>query len=166
MVTWGQSGHWELREQNSNIRHSGIQSEQTAGVQQFKLCNIKMLQESEVSQSQELTQNHGAQSLDGVVFLSSGAEGRAPQGVQAVDQDQCASQVLPAFGDGVLHLVQAHVQLLDHIPVAVANLGSPRHQEVIGWLPHGLQTQNTFNLRPSKLKENSVNVFHSQPNTI
>lgn len=138
MVTWGQSGHKEPCEQNSNIRHSGIQSEQTAGTQHCKLCNIKMPQESEVSQSQETP----AGSSDGVVFLSGGAEGRAPQGVQAVDQDERASQVLPAFGDGVLHLVQAHVQLLDHIPVAVPNLGSPRHQEVVGWLPHGLQTQN------------------------
>lgn len=114
-------------------------------MQHFELFNIKMLQESEVSRSQEtpvgLTQSHRAESLDGVVVLSGGAEGRAPQGIQAVDQDERASQVLPAFGDGVLHLVQAYVQLLDHIPVAVTDLGSPCDQEVVGWLPHGLQTE-------------------------
>lgn len=81
------------------------------------------------------------ESSDGVVVLSGGAEGGAPQGVQAVDQDECASQVFPAFGDGVLHLVQAHVQLLDHIPVAVTDLSGPRDQEVIRRLPHGLQTE-------------------------
>lgn len=78
---------------------------------------------------------------DGVVVLSRGAESRAPQDIQAVDQDERASQVLPAFGDGVLHLVQAHVKLLDHIPVAIANLSCPRDQEVVCRLPHGLQTR-------------------------
>lgn len=78
---------------------------------------------------------------DGVVVLSGRAEGRAPQDVQAVDQDQRAGQVLPAFGDGVFHFVQPHVQLLDHIPVAVAYLGGPCDQEIICRLPHGLQAE-------------------------
>ena len=82
----------------------------------------------------------GGRSSDGVVLLGGGAEGGAPQGVQAVDQDECARQVLPAFGDGVLHLVQAHVQLLDHVPVAVPDLSRPRDQEVVRRLPHGLRT--------------------------
>ncbi len=68
-----------------------------------------MLQKSEESWRAEtpagLTWSHEGESLDGVVVLSGGAEGGAPQGVQAVDQDERAGQVLPAFGDGVLHLV-------------------------------------------------------------
>lgn len=83
---------------------------------------------------------------DGVVILSRGAEGGAPQDIQAVDQDERAGQVLPAFGDGVLHLVQAHVKLLDHIPVAIANLSCPRDQEVVCRLPHGLQTRRERNV--------------------
>lgn len=51
-----------------------------------------------------LTASHEGESLDSVVILSR-AEGGAPQGVQAVDQDERAGQVLPAFGDGVFHLV-------------------------------------------------------------
>lgn len=86
-------------------------------------------------------------SSDGVVVLSRGAEGRAPQGIQAVDQDERAGQVLPALGDGVLHLVQAYVQLLDHVPVAVADLSRPRDQEVVGRLPHGLQRERETKLQ-------------------
>lgn len=74
--------------------------------------------------------------LDGTVVLRGGAEGGAPEHIQAVDEDERARQVFPALGDGALHLVQAHVQLLDHVPVAVPNLGRPGQQEVIGWLPH------------------------------
>lgn len=46
----------------------------------------------------------GERVLDGVVILSR-TEGGTPQHVQAVHQDQGASQVLPPFGDRVLHLV-------------------------------------------------------------
>lgn len=76
--------------------------------------------------------------LNGILSLSSRAEGGEAQDVQAIDQDQCASQMFPAFGDRILHLVQACVQLLYHISVAVTNLRSPCDQEVIRWLPHGL----------------------------
>lgn len=64
--------------------------------------------------------------LDGEVILSGGAEGGAPEDVQAVDEDERARQVFPALGDGALHLVQAHVKLLDHVPVTVSDLGRPR----------------------------------------
>lgn len=67
-----------------------------------------------------------------------GAEGGCPQHVQGVDEDQGAREVLPALGDGVLHLVQPRVQLLDDIPVAVPHLAAPGEQEVVCWLPHGL----------------------------
>lgn len=64
----------------------------------------------------ELTQGYSGrsnsknmgESLDNTVILS-GAEGRAPQGVQAVHQDQGTSQVLPSFGYWVLHLVQTQM---------------------------------------------------------
>lgn len=46
--------------------------------------------------------------------------------------------MLPPLGDGVPHLVQAEVQLLDHVTVAVPDVGRPRQEEVVGWLPHGL----------------------------
>lgn len=68
-----------------------------------------------------------------------GTEGGTAEGVQAVDQDECASQVLPPLGDGVPHPVQAHVELLDHITVAVTNVGGPGQEEVIGRLPHALE---------------------------
>ena len=71
--------------------------------------------------------------------MRDGAEGGASECVQAVDQDEGASQVLPTPGDGVLHLVQAQVELLDHIPIAVPYLGSPCYQKVICRLPHGLE---------------------------
>lgn len=75
--------------------------------------------------------------LDNTVVLSR-TEGRAPQGVQAVDQDQGASQVLPPLGYRVLHLVQTQMKLLDHVSVTVPDLSRPRHQEVVRRLPHGL----------------------------
>lgn len=49
--------------------------------------------------------SHDGESLDGTVILSGRVKGGAPQGIQAVDQDERAGQVLPTFGDGVLHLV-------------------------------------------------------------
>lgn len=76
--------------------------------------------------------------LDGKILVVLGAEGSCPQHVQGVDEDQGACQVLPALGDGVLHLVQPRVQLLDDIPVAVPHLAAPGQQEVVCWLPHGL----------------------------
>jgi len=97
-------------------------------------------------------------SSDGVVFLNGGAEGGAPQRLQAVDKDEGARQVLPAFSDGVLHFVQAHVQLLDHVSVAVADLSGPRDQEVIRRLPHGLQTKGqTLRDLPTLSVPNTVN---------
>lgn len=75
------------------------------------------------------------------ISVPDGAEGGASEAVQAVDQDERARQVLPPFGDGVPHPVQAHVKLLDHIPVAVANVGGPGQEEVVGWFPHALRTE-------------------------
>lgn len=76
---------------------------------------------------------------DGEIPVTDRGEGGASEAVQAVDQDQRARQVLPAFGDGVPHPVQAGVELLDHVPVAVADVGGPGQQEVVGWLPHALR---------------------------
>lgn len=73
------------------------------------------------------------------VPVSHGAEGGAAEGIQAVDEDQRAGQVLPPLGDGVPHPVQAEVELLDHVPVAVPDVGSPRQEEVVGWFPHALK---------------------------
>lgn len=67
-----------------------------------------------------------------------GTEGRGSQDVQGVYQDQGPREVLPALGDGVLHLVQADVQFLDDIPVAVPYLVAPGEEKVVGGLPHGL----------------------------
>lgn len=80
------------------------------------------------------------QGLDGKILVVLGAEGSCPQHVQGVDEDQGAREVLPALGDGVLHLVQPRVQLLDDVPVAVPHLAAPGEQEVVRWLPHGLGT--------------------------
>lgn len=79
----------------------------------------------------------------GEISVSSGAEGGAAEAVQAVDQDQRARQVLPPFGDGVPHPVQAHVELLDDVAVAVSNVGGPGEEEVIRWLPHALRTEQS-----------------------
>lgn len=49
--------------------------------------------------------------------------------------------MLPPFGDGVPHLVQAHMKLLDDVPVAVANVGGPGQEEVVGWFPHALRME-------------------------
>lgn len=76
--------------------------------------------------------------LDGEVVLRGRTKGRAPEHVQAVDEDEGTSEVLPAFGKGVLHAVQAQVQLLDHVTVTVPDLSRPRQQEVVRRLPHGL----------------------------
>lgn len=76
--------------------------------------------------------------LYGKIILRGGAEGGASEHVQAVDEDEGAGQVLPSLGDGVLHTVQAQVQLLNHIAVAVPDLGRPCQQEVVRWLPHCL----------------------------
>lgn len=59
------------------------------------------------------------------VVLVRGTEGSCSQNVQGVHQDQRPREVFPALGDGVLHPVQACVQLLDDIPVAVADLVTP-----------------------------------------
>lgn len=72
------------------------------------------------------------------ITVADGTEGSTSECVQAVDQDECASQVLPPLGDGVPHPVQAHMELLDYIPVTVANMGGPGQEEVIGWFPHAL----------------------------
>lgn len=79
------------------------------------------------------------QELDGKILMVLRAEGSCPQYVQGVDEDQGARKMLPAFGDGVLHLVQPCVQLLDHITVAVTHLAAPSEKEIICWLPHGLR---------------------------
>ena len=47
--------------------------------------------------------------------------------------------MLPPLGDRVPHLVQADVELLDHVAVAVSDVGRPSQQEVVGWLPHALK---------------------------
>lgn len=73
------------------------------------------------------------------ISISCRTEGRTAKGIEAVDKYKCARQVLPPLGDGVPHLVQAKVELLDHISVAIPNMGSPRQQEVIGWFPHRLK---------------------------
>lgn len=70
--------------------------------------------------------------------MRGGAEGGAPQHVEAVDEDECACEMFPALGDGVLHAVQTQLELLDHVAVAVADLSRPRQQEVVRRLPHGL----------------------------
>lgn len=59
------------------------------------------------------------------VVLVRRAEGSCSQNVQGVHQDQRPREVFPALGDGVLHPVQACVQLLDDIPVAVPDLVAP-----------------------------------------
>lgn len=76
---------------------------------------------------------------DSKISVSGGAEGGAAEGVEAVNEDERAGQVLPPLGDGVPHLVQAQVELLDHVPVAVPDVGRPRQQEVVRRLPHGLK---------------------------
>lgn len=49
--------------------------------------------------------------------------------------------MFPPLSDGVPHFVQAVVEFLDHVPVAVPNVGRPRQQEIIRWFPHGLKSQ-------------------------
>lgn len=73
------------------------------------------------------------------ITVADRTESSTAQGVQAVDQDECASQVLPPLGDGVPHPVQAHVELLDYVTVAVTNVGGPGQEEVISWFPHALE---------------------------
>lgn len=73
------------------------------------------------------------------ISVSDGTEGGTAEGIQAVDKDQRAGQVLPPLGDGVPHLVQAEVELLDHVSVAVPDVGGPRQEEVVGRLPHALK---------------------------
>jgi len=79
------------------------------------------------------------QELDGKILVVLWAEGSCPQHVQGVDEDQGAGEMFPALGDGVLHLVQPSVQLLDHVTVAVAHLAAPGEKEIVCWLPHGLR---------------------------
>lgn len=76
--------------------------------------------------------------LDGKILVVLWAECSCPEQVQGVDEDEGAGEMLPTLGDGVLHLVQPCVQLLNHIPVAVAHLAAPGEEEVIRRLPHGL----------------------------
>lgn len=66
----------------------------------------------------------GARSNHKVVLVGR-TEGSRSQDVQGVHEDEGAREVLPALGDGVLHPVQAGVQLLDDIPVAVPDLVAP-----------------------------------------
>lgn len=95
--------------------------------------------EQEKNPANETGTKTSLQELDGKILVVLWAEGSCPQHVQGVDEDEGASEMLPAFGDGVLHLVQPSVQLLDHITVAVAHLAAPGEKEVVRWLPHGLQ---------------------------
>lgn len=72
--------------------------------------------------------------------------------------------MLPPFGDGVPHLVQAEVELLDHVTVAVPNMGGPRQEKVIGWLPHGLKDGDGAQRKRKKefliyTEGNSLNTF-------
>lgn len=80
--------------------------------------------------------------LNGEVILRGRTKGRASKQVEAIDKDKGAGEVFPAFGDGILHPVQAHVQFVDDIAVTVPNLSSPRQQEVVGWFPHGLKLRD------------------------
>lgn len=84
---------------------------------------------------------------DHEVVLVRGAEGSCSQNVQTVHQDQGPREVFPALGDGVLHPVQARVQLLDDIAVAVPDLVAPGQQEVIRGFPHGLDGEGAPNGR-------------------
>lgn len=72
------------------------------------------------------------------VVLVGRTKGSCSQDVQGVHEDEGACEVLPALGDGVLHPVQASVQLLDDVPVAVPDLVAPGQQKVIRGFPHGL----------------------------
>lgn len=93
------------------------------------------------SEVQKFSSPTGSQRSHSEVSVPDGAEGGASEAVQAVDQDQRARQVLPPFGDGVPHPVKAHVKLLDDVAVAVANVGGPGQEEVVGWFPHALRTE-------------------------
>lgn len=73
------------------------------------------------------------------ISVPNGTEGGTAEGIQAVDQDERPSQVLPPLGDGVPHPVQAQVKLLDHVSVAVTDMGRPGQEEVVGRLPHALK---------------------------
>lgn len=77
--------------------------------------------------------------LNGDVILKGGAKGGASKQVEAIDKDKRAGEVFPAFGDWILHPVQAHVQFVDDVAVTVTDLSCPRQQEVVGWFPHGLK---------------------------
>lgn len=90
---------------------------------------------------QKVSSSTRSKRSDSKISVTDGTEGRAPERVQAVDQDQCACQVLPPFGDGVPHLVKAHMKLLDYVPVAVANVGGPGQEEVVGRFPHALRME-------------------------
>jgi len=138
-------GHEELKAAGIKPRTAVVafRGSDTAQMQRFKPCQL-----FEFSWWARWAGVRGRDISDGVVVLRGGAEGGAPQGLQAVDEEERAGQVLPALGDGVLHLVDAHVQLLDHVSVAVADLSGPRDQEVIRRLPHGLQTGEKENTHP------------------
>lgn len=96
------------------------------------------IKEGEVQKFSPPTGSRGSHSE---ISVPDGTEGGASEAIQAVDQDQRARQVLPPFGDGVPHPVKAHVKLLDHVAVAVANVGGPGQQEVVGGFPHALRTE-------------------------
>lgn len=86
-----------------------------------------------------LKQNCEEVELNGDVIMRGGAKGRASKQVEAIDKDKRAGEVFPAFGDWILHPVQAHVQFVDDVAVTVTDLSGPRQQEVVGWFPHGLK---------------------------
>lgn len=77
--------------------------------------------------------------LNSEIILRGGAKGGASKQVEAIDKDKGAGEMFPAFGDWILHPVQAHVQFVDDVAVTVADLSGPRQQEVVGWFPHGLK---------------------------
>lgn len=85
----------------------------------------------------------------GKVSVPRGAEGGTAEGVEAVDEDERAGQVLPPLGDGVPHLVQAQVELLDHVSVAVPHVGGPGQEEVVRRLPHALKGRDRNNKESS-----------------
>lgn len=99
--------------------------------------------------------------LNGEVILRGGTKGRASKQVEAIDEDKGAGEVFPAFGDGILHPVQAHVQFVDDIAVTVPNLSGPRQQEVIGWFPHGLKLRDEYKWLYLVIEPTNVNYTFS-----
>lgn len=57
--------------------------------------------------------------------------------------------MLPPLGDRVPHLVQAEVELLDHVSVAVPHMGGPGQEEVVRRLPHALKSWDRDNMESS-----------------